>query len=153
MFYNIVISFNLSCPGGSLPEPMEWSRSQNHHHGCCHHHEDTAIQSASDSGQSSISFDHSLPLAGLSPLLLHQECDLHAACRPEQVRHGRDADTTQWVFQHPKISLKKPKIRFPWWPISSSEPYTRYRLWLRAYTAKHEGKPSPEVQVKLFDLL
>ena len=33
------------------------------------------------------------------------------------------------------------------------EPYTRYRLWLRAYTAKHEGKPSPEVQVDIgFDL-
>ena len=33
------------------------------------------------------------------------------------------------------------------------EPYTRYRLWLRAYTVKHEGKPSPEVQVDIgFDL-
>ena len=37
--------------------------------------------------------------------------------------------------------------------IIPPEPYTRYRLWLRAYTVKHEGKPSPEVQVDIgFDL-
>ena len=31
--------------------------------------------------------------------------------------------------------------------LTQLKPYTQYRLWIRAYTAKHEGKPSQEQMV------
>ena len=82
------------------------------HNSCCRHqwqynnYNLVTIRTITDH-----SFDLPLPLPGLPPLLLHEECDLHAAGRAEQVRHGRDPHPAQWVFQQSKSYLEHARKR------------------------------------------